>query len=143
MHYHATTYNEYNSFCSNVKEKEEGGGAPSSSFLGVLFSPWCFWLAVVATKKEEEEKEGKKEARKKKKREKRKKEEGGKKTSWGVAVEKVELQQPLLGAQDFFRTFEVQAQANVHMPRRRLEIKQVKGLQSRPPFLVFIFFSNS
>jgi hypothetical protein len=83
LHYHASTHNKCSSFCSNVKEKEEGGGAPSSSFLDVVFLPWCFRLAITTIEKEEEENEGKKEARKKK-GERRKKEGRRKKIKIGI-----------------------------------------------------------
>ncbi len=68
------TYNSYCSCYTNVREKEEGGGAPSSSLLGVFFSLWCFQVAMAVAKKEEEEKEGNKEEVRKKKKERKRKE---------------------------------------------------------------------
>jgi len=79
LHYHIVDYNSCCSCCSNVKEREEGGGAPFSSFLGVcvLFFWWCFRVAMARVEKEEEKG---KEARKRRKGGEEKKE---KKTSWG------------------------------------------------------------
>ncbi len=80
LRYHIADYNSCCSCCSNVKEREEGGGAPFSSFLGVcdLFFWWCFRVAMARVEKEEEKG---KEARKKRKR----------KQVGGVAVERTKL----------------------------------------------------
>ncbi len=135
------TYNSYYSCYTNVREKEEGGGAPSSSLLGVFFSLWCFRMAMAVAKKEEEEKEGKKEEVRKKKKERKRKEGRKKKNKLRVlAMERAELQPPSLEAQALFETFEVQAQAEARMPKGKLRIKWVEGVQFGPPFLIFIFF---
>lgn len=45
--YHASNCNSYNSYCSNIREKEKGGGAPFSNLLGVFFRYGVFgwqWL---------------------------------------------------------------------------------------------------
>ncbi len=58
-------------------------------------------------------------------------------------MEKVELQPPLLGAQAFFQTFEVQAQVEACVLQRRFGIRKVEGGPIHTSFFIFHFFPNS